>query len=84
MSNYSRMTYRELLLWGTNILHSNKEHTNAYWEAVHLLSFVLDIPHTRLITLSEQAASDPEKSQFENLIQRRLQHEPLPAFNAGL
>jgi release factor glutamine methyltransferase len=69
------MTQYDLLLWGKTQLRTVS--TNAYWEAIALLCFTLKTTHTHLISHPRQIIPSYKESHFQNLVQRRLQGEPL-------
>lgn len=49
---------------------------NAHFEAVHLISFVLDISPKDLILNGKNAVSGEEKSRISELVKRRISGEP--------
>ena len=49
---------------------------NAHFEAVHLISFVLDISPKDLILNVKNAVSEEEKSKISELVKRRISGEP--------
>ena len=49
---------------------------NAHFEAVHLISFVLDISPKDLVLNAKNAVSEEEKSRISELVKRRISGEP--------